>query len=282
MLFAEALEGGHVTGDELEEGVVSTLMVHNRGERPVLLLQGEQILGLKQNRMVTSTILVGAGARVEVPVACVEEGRWSDAPGGVACADTLYPKARWLTAEAVTRSVRQRGVREADQVALWQEVAAKLMAVGSPSPTWAVSEAYRTHGHQLDDYLHALPAEPEQCGVACAFEGSVACIDLFDNSDTLHALYPRLVRSYALDALGAEDRSVRASELDSFLARARTAKATVHPAVGEGEEVWMMGPQLVGTALVARGRVVHLALFRRPQDGGAEHGLGSSLRHRAF
>lgn len=166
LLFAEALQGGHVAVEELGQGVVSTLVVHNRGERPVLLVQGEQILGLRQNRMVNSSVLVGAGARVEVPVACVEQGRWRLGPGGAVCADTLYPNARSLTAEAVTRSVRQRGARDADQTALWQEVAAKLAELGASSSTWAASEAYRTRREELDEYVRALPSVPGQCGVA--------------------------------------------------------------------------------------------------------------------
>lgn len=282
LLFAEALQGGHVTVQELGEGVISTLVVHNRGDQAVLLVQGEQILGLRQNRMVNSTVLVGAGARAEVPVACVEQGRWRLAGSGEVCADNLYPRARWLTAEAVTRSVRQRGARDADQTALWREVAAKLTEVGARSSTWAASEAYRSRGDELDEYVRALPPEPGQCGVACAFQGSVACVDLFDNSGALRALYARLVRSYALDALGAEDRCVPGSELESFLGRARRAMATVHPAVGEGEEVCLTDPQVIGTALVARGRVVHLAMFRRPAGACGEAGPGASRRHRAF
>ncbi len=35
-------------------------------------------------------------------------------------AETLFPEARRAHAEAVTRSVRQRGVHEADQVLVWQ------------------------------------------------------------------------------------------------------------------------------------------------------------------
>ena len=36
----------------------------------------------------------------------------------------------------------------------------------------------------------------------CSTGGAIAWADLFDHPETLRRLYPRLVRSYALDALG--------------------------------------------------------------------------------
>ncbi len=55
-------------------------------------------------------------------------------------AETLFPEARRAHAEAVTRSVRQRGVHEADQILVWEKVAHRLQTAGvrsrpAPSPT---------------------------------------------------------------------------------------------------------------------------------------------------
>jgi type I restriction enzyme R subunit len=38
--------------------------------------------------------------------------------------------------------------------------------------------------------------------VVCGIGGAVVCADLFDHPETLRRLYPSLVRSYALEALG--------------------------------------------------------------------------------
>src|SRR5688572_21752252 len=59
-----------------EAGSVPTLTVENLGERPILLLDGEELLGAKQNRILNTTVLVAAHATVEIPVSCVEQGRW--------------------------------------------------------------------------------------------------------------------------------------------------------------------------------------------------------------
>ena len=59
-----------------EDGSVPFLKVVNEADQPVLLLDGEELIGAKQNRILNTTVLVGAHAEVIIPVSCVEEGRW--------------------------------------------------------------------------------------------------------------------------------------------------------------------------------------------------------------
>src|ERR1043165_4420221 len=58
-----------------EGGGTGQLEARNRGPRAVLFVEGDHLLGAKQNRMVTSTVLVGGGRSVAMPVSCVEQGR---------------------------------------------------------------------------------------------------------------------------------------------------------------------------------------------------------------
>lgn len=74
----EALTHGTLRVREVSrQGSVPELKVDNRGERPVLVLDGEELVGAKQNRVVNLTVLIPALTTVKVPVSCVEMGRWS-------------------------------------------------------------------------------------------------------------------------------------------------------------------------------------------------------------
>jgi hypothetical protein len=64
-----------------ESGSVGTLRVKNPLDELVLLYEGEELVGAKQNRILARTILVDARSALEIPVACVEQGRWSFAAG---------------------------------------------------------------------------------------------------------------------------------------------------------------------------------------------------------
>ena len=68
-LLAEALEDESVRAEELNEGgSVPELRVVNRGSAPVLILEGDELIGAKQNRVVNSSVLVPAGAELILPV----------------------------------------------------------------------------------------------------------------------------------------------------------------------------------------------------------------------
>ena len=52
------------------------LRFENLGQKPVLLLDGEELIGAKQNRVVNLTILAPPKQVIVIPVSCVEAGRW--------------------------------------------------------------------------------------------------------------------------------------------------------------------------------------------------------------
>ena len=74
--FAEAVQRG-ATVKELGGGAsVNDLVVHNPLDLPVLLYEGEEVLGAQQNRTFDASVLVAAASSLQVPVSCVEAGRW--------------------------------------------------------------------------------------------------------------------------------------------------------------------------------------------------------------
>src|SRR2546423_840488 len=74
--FSEAMGLGALV-KELDSGAsVRELVVENPTDQPVLIFEGEEVLGAQQNRTFDVSVLVGAGDRARVPVSCVEAGRW--------------------------------------------------------------------------------------------------------------------------------------------------------------------------------------------------------------
>ena len=125
--FAQAHESVAIT--ELEGGAsVNDLLVHNQGARPVLLYEGEEILGAQQNRVLDISILVAAAARTRIPVSCVEQGRWDGRrrherfrPSPQA-AD---PRMRRLKKKRALENLRAGMEARADQGEVWNEVHAR-------------------------------------------------------------------------------------------------------------------------------------------------------------
>jgi hypothetical protein len=115
LTLAEA--GEAVTIEEVSEGGdVPTLRLTSAADRPVLLLDGEELIGAKQNRVLNTTVLVDAHSRVTIPVSCVEQGRWAYKSTRFAAGDfSLYATVRALKAAKVTASLRASGKHASDR-----------------------------------------------------------------------------------------------------------------------------------------------------------------------
>ncbi|MBA3490629.1 MAG: hypothetical protein H0T55_00945 [Rubrobacteraceae bacterium] len=81
-LLEDALHAGTLRVEEMNEaGSVPELHIVNEGTLQVLILEGDELIGAKQNRVVNSSVLIATNSELVLPVSCVERGRWS--PGGM-------------------------------------------------------------------------------------------------------------------------------------------------------------------------------------------------------
>jgi len=77
ILLGNAIEAGQAVVEEVTEaGSVPNLAVTNKADWPILIPEGEILIGAKQNRVVNVSVLVAAGTKFVMPVSCVEAGRW--------------------------------------------------------------------------------------------------------------------------------------------------------------------------------------------------------------
>jgi hypothetical protein len=278
LLLEDAIAQGLARVTELTAaGSVPELRFENGSDQPVLLLDGEALIGAKQNRVLNVTVLAPAKQTIVIPVSCVEAGRWHmEAPDFKPAEHVLYCLARANRTADVTASMRTSGTRRSDQSAIWEDIAGKSSRMKAASATGAMSAVYETHARPVEEYVKAFTCDSQQAGLIFVIPGSCAGVDLFDHPTTLRRLFPKLVRSYALDALEApatahEPGKVPANATKIF-ERITTASSFVQPAVGIGEDVRMDGPSLSGAALWALDRYVHLCAFLpNGQQGSHEY-----------
>ena len=145
----------------------------------MLILDGEELVGAKQNRIVNLTILVAPRSEIVIPVSCIEAGRWGySRPGFAAAGRVLNQEIRYCKAVAVTKNLKERRVRFSDQRAVWNGVSKALFALGAASPTSALSDGFDSRANAIDDFVEALRPLPEQIGVVYRIGGVVAGLDL--------------------------------------------------------------------------------------------------------
>ena len=262
----EAIEQGWFEVSEVSRaGSVPELKAVNRGDRAVFMMDGEELIGTKQNRVLNLTILAPSGKTLVVPVTCVEQGRWSSrSPAMVSSRDALYSKARLAQLMSVSRSYSEQRRPMSDQAALWSELAGKAQDLRVSSPTEAMSDMYAKHNHRVGDYERAFTATDGQCGAMFAIGDRLVGLELFEHPEVLRKMLRKVVRSYALDAIQAgESREVPSvTAAREFLTQLADGRGETFPAVGLGRDVRITGDRLTGAALVVDDRVVHLCAFR--------------------
>jgi len=264
LLLDEALERKLARVTEVSQaGSVPELAFENSSAEKILLVDGDELVGAKQNRIVNLSILVGAGQKVVIPVSCVEQGRWSYRSRDFAPAKrTLFAKARAKNSAQVSRTLYQSGLRHSNQGEIWSDVAAKATFFQSASPTGAMGDIYKARDRELAAYATTFRAQARQRGAVVTIDGKVAGLELFDSAATFSKYLGKLVDSYALDAI--ETNSGKAlcppeAAAREFIESLKNAAAKPFAALGEGEDIRLAGDGVSGGALAAGGRVVHLA-----------------------
>jgi len=252
-----------------EGGSVPELKFVNSGGQRVFLLDGEELVGAKQNRVLNLSILVPAGTTVVIPVSCVEAGRWRHSSREFSSAPrTHYAEGRARKMAQVSASMKSSGRRESNQGEVWHNINEKFHRFRSSSPTSAMSDIYEQQAGRLEEYVGSFAPAAGQVGAVFVISGKIVGLDLFDCPETFRKLMPKLLRSYGLDALdraasaAAEARPLPAeADVDKFLKEVMAAEAVAFPAVGQGQDFRLTSPVITGAALAADDRVVHLSAF---------------------
>jgi hypothetical protein len=267
LVLDDALSLGLVEITEVsEQGSVPDLRVLNKGAKAVLIVDGEELVGAKQNRVVNLTILVPPSAELTIPVSCVEAGRWRFRSKTFSSA----PRSQYATGRAkkmaqVTASMRDVGVHRSDQAQVWHDIAEKCLRLDASSPTSAMEALFTRHADSIDGFVAACRPFDRQVGALFLVAGRVVGFDLFDRPETLRKVLPKLVRSVAIEALDSQnppDGEKGHEELARlFLNAVAAAPSHSSPAIGLGEDVRISAPGLTGAALAADGGIVHVSAF---------------------
>jgi hypothetical protein len=202
---------------------VNELALVNRSGKKLVLLAGEVVVGGQQDRIVQEDRIIPP---VSVPVAlnvfCVEHGRWSPRAashdsgaghGPVAAPAPVQFSSLGAVAHPKLRAAAQD---KKEQGEVWSEVSKNNAKLGTSNTTDTYQEVYSSKrvGAQMDDYLRALEREvlrPGVVGVVVARNGKPVWADVFASQRLFASYWPKLLKSYVVDALGDDTSDGRPS-----------------------------------------------------------------------
>jgi hypothetical protein len=275
LVEALSLDGFKIT-EISEGGSVPNLRVTNETPHHVLLFDGEELKGAKQNRILNTTILIAAGTSLDVPVSCTEQGRWSYASAEFGSSGSLaYAELRKRKSVDVAMNLKAHAIHASDQGAVWEEIENLHAAANSSdkTKTRAMKDAYNERQKELDDFTREVTCHQGQCGLLAVIGDRVEGIDVLSRPEAYATLHRRLVESHAMDFLirkeGKSNKPLDPETPARFLAAAAKAEESVHATPGLGSDHRLHFSWGHGAALRVDDTIVHLALF-----GGGGLGQG--------
>lgn len=280
LLLDEALDTNLILITEVGEGGrVPELRVENRSDRNLLILDGEELVGAKQNRIVNVTILIAAHASLIIPVSCVEQGRWSyQSQRFMSKERVMPPRMRMRKSAAVYNSLINNGSYEGNQGETWSLIHEKMSGLGVSSSTGALGDIYDHQQGVIDDYLKHFTVVDRQTGMLVMINNRVIGCDCFARNDTLKKTFPKLVKSYVLDAIDAHASNNKTAtanpKASPFLEDVRNCLTQERPSISLGTDVRLVSQAVIGSALSVNDEILHLTAFARDEkDAGRTTGF---------
>ena len=269
--ITEVSEGGHVP----------ELKVVNRGAKPVLLMDGEELKGAKQNRVINTTILIPEKSERVIPVSCTEQGRWHSESRQFQ--DSGVVMSRSIRAEknrSVYHSIIEEGTFRSDQGRVWANINNLSYEVGVRSRTSAMRDVYREKEGDLDKLVEGFTCAEGQKGIIAFIHGEVVGLEVISSLRVFAILFPKILRSYAMEALtvrGDKRKVASAAKGRAFIEILGECKVSQHPSVGYGEDVRFHANGVDGSALFYQNTIIHAAFFTMPVETRPK--AGAKMRH---
>jgi hypothetical protein len=259
----QAIAEGAVEVVEQASATVPELTLRNKGAVMIFVLDGEEVIGGRQNRIVNASFLIAANSTVTLPVTCVEHGRWHDVSRVFSSGESMPHAMRLAKHRQVSASLARMSRPIADQGATWDAIAEKQATTGTRSATGALHDIYQSQQERLSAWEQTFPYVPGAVGFIIGLGGQITGADLFDQPETAEALWPKLRRSYALDALEVTASApIEQEQAEGLLARARGARYQVYPSLALGEDARFEGEGVFGGGLLYEETPIHISLFR--------------------
>jgi hypothetical protein len=248
----------------------------------VLILDGEELVGAKQNRVVNTTLLIAAAAVAVIPVSCVEQGRWSyDSPKFSSKQRLMASTMRASKSVQIRHSLKRSGTFVSDQGAIWADIAQKADRMDAESPSMAMAAIYERQASNLKDYLAGFRCVERQVGAVFAVNGKVVGVECFGKSETFAKHFKKIVESYALDAVDGQRASSKRSDIrrkaQEVIGQVRASRFESFQSVGLGDDIRVDSENVCGFALAYGGKVLHLSVFARNSAGEEKPFEGSRL-----
>lgn len=260
LTLKKGLELGLVEVKECENSTVNTIMVKNDAVTPLILIDGEEILGANQNRIVNSTLLIGSKTSQPISVSCTEHGRWAY--------KSEFQQSEYI-ANFNTRRAKETATRNHGnfQKAVWDSIECLETDNSFKSPTSAMSESYDNLKNSHNEFLKAFEIVEGQCGVLVIQNGEIKGFEIFYNPQIYREYHEKILRSYLIDnKIKTTQFTINMDEIESVIHDAAISPFDKKDSEGMEVKFEFENDYGLGTLYTYDDEIIHWSYFKKAEE----------------
>lgn len=265
----EGLKMGLVKIEECDNSNIEQVKLKNNSISPLILLDGEEIAGSLQNRIISQTMIIAPKSEIKIPVNCSEKGR-----------NTYKSEFHYSNymANSNTRRKKVYNKNKLRQNVVWSFIDDLEKDKNTCSKTNALRDSYEKNKYDIDSYLKHFKMENNQIGVICIVENKVG-LEIFNN----HSLYEKynemLLRSYIIDSSNKEKINISNKELENILDSINDDSFIKKEAVGLGKYYKISNSYGNGHILIYENNMVHASFFKKIEEPAVNNGFVKNIQN---
>ena len=264
LTLKKGFELGLVIVQECEHSTVNTIIVANKSVVPLLLVDGEEIVGGDQNRIIDATILIAPESKMKVPVNCTEHGRWAFKHNFKQSENI----ANIQTRVAKIHAHRNHG---SAQQAVWDSINELEMSRDFSSPTQAMSESYENAKADLGEFLNAFEVVDGQSGVAVLVDGEMKGFEIFLNSEIYKEYHEKILKSYLINAeISDSVFTINTDTIENVIENALNSEFEEFKNNGEEKRFEFSDDNGLGSLYTFQDNLIHMSYFTGSVDLDSE------------
>ncbi len=259
LTLKRGISAGFVEITECEVSTVGTVLARNKANVPLVLIDGDEIVGAKQNRIMNRSLIVPPLTTMEVSVSCTEQGRWHYDRTG----DRAHFDYSDIAADFSTRRNKAHDLYENDscQSTVWNSIHDLERKTSFRSRTSALHDNFINLRSKLDGYLKNFHVDYGQCGAIFIINGEIKGLELFANPSIYHDYHEKIFRSYIMEAIVDYRPNYCRDNIYGFLREISHSEFRTSPSKGIGRHLQFANCYGYGAALFDGCSLVHLNYF---------------------
>jgi hypothetical protein len=283
--LSEAMSDKLIEINEIDEiGNVNKVRVMNHSTKHVFIMDGDMLIGAKQNRVVNSSILVPPINKIFIDVSCVEQGRWNKTSSHFDSIDFSIPSGmRSKKSKSVYESLKKDKGHISDQHLVWDSVKEELESFNVESDTLSLPQILKEKGKEFKNEADKFTHDTRANGLGFFHYNKFLGLDLFNSSKIYTEYFEKLIKGAIWEIGSKTEKGEATTEAEvkyrmlELLDNIEKYDKEEFPGMGVGTEKRFQNEEVTGFELTFEEKTIHLTALKNENKRNRKNNFREGL-----